>query len=47
MRWFSDRRFSRMGQTHYPGSSRLYARVLQTGVISTGDRAVLRVTPLP
>jgi MOSC domain-containing protein YiiM len=45
MRWFSDRRFSRMSQKHYPGSSRLYARVVQTGMVSTGDRAVLVVTP--
>ncbi len=39
MRWFSDRRFSRISQKHYPGSSRLYARVLQGGLVSTGDRA--------
>ncbi|MBE9139054.1 MOSC domain-containing protein [Nodosilinea sp. LEGE 07088] len=41
MRWFSDRRFSRMSQTHYPGSSRLYARVLQGGTVRAGDRVVL------
>ena len=38
MRWFSDRRFSRISQRHYPGSSRLYARVLQGGLVTTGDR---------
>ncbi len=38
MRWFSDRRFSRISQRHYPGSSRLYARVLQGGVVTTGDQ---------
>ncbi|WP_017301914.1 MOSC domain-containing protein [Nodosilinea nodulosa] len=42
MRWFSDRRFSRISQTHYPGSSRLYARVLQGGTVTTGDRATVR-----
>lgn len=39
MRWFSDRRFSRISQKHYPGSSRLYARVLRGGMVRTGDRA--------
>ncbi|MBD2233422.1 MOSC domain-containing protein [Phormidium tenue] len=39
MRWFSDRRFSRISQKHHPGSSRLYARVLQGGLVRTGDRA--------
>ncbi|MBW4462228.1 MAG: MOSC domain-containing protein [Nodosilinea sp. WJT8-NPBG4] len=39
MRWFSDRRFSRISQKHNPGSSRLYARVLQGGLVRTGDRA--------
>jgi MOSC domain-containing protein YiiM len=43
MRWFSDRRYSRISQTHYPGSSRLYARVLRPGVLTTGDRAILAV----
>lgn len=41
MRWFSDRRYSRISQTHYPGSSRLYARVLQTGDLTTGDRVTV------
>ncbi|MFQ4138902.1 MOSC domain-containing protein [Nodosilinea sp. PGN35] len=41
---FSDRRFSRISQKHHPGSSRLYARVLQDGVVTTGDRALV-ITP--
>ncbi|MGB3308225.1 MAG: MOSC domain-containing protein [Nodosilinea sp.] len=40
-RWFSDRRYSRISQTHYPGCSRLYARVLQPGELTTGDRAIM------
>ncbi|MBW4481153.1 MAG: MOSC domain-containing protein [Tildeniella torsiva UHER 1998/13D] len=43
MRWFSDRRFSRIAQKHHPGSSRLYARVLRGGLVSTGDRALVQV----
>lgn len=46
MRWFSDRRYSRMGQKHYPGSSRLYARVLQGGPLQTGDLVVVLPTAL-
>lgn len=41
MKWFSDRRFSRIGQQHHPGSSRLYARVVQGGVVRPGDRATV------
>lgn len=41
MRWFSDRRFSRISQKHYPGSSRLYARVLQPGIIHSDDTVVV------
>ncbi|MBD0268420.1 MAG: MOSC domain-containing protein [Cyanobacteria bacterium Co-bin8] len=37
MRWFADRRFSRISQTHYPGSSRVYARVLVEGAIAPDD----------
>ncbi len=37
MRWFTDKRYSRISQQHYPGSSRVYARVLQPGTIRTGD----------
>ncbi|HEY9887634.1 MAG TPA: MOSC domain-containing protein, partial [Candidatus Obscuribacterales bacterium] len=33
MKWFADKRFSRISQNHYPGSSRVYARVLQPGKI--------------
>lgn len=41
MRWFSDRKFSRISQNHYPGSSRVYARVLVPGAIATGDKVLL------
>ena len=41
MHGFSDHRFSRISQTHYPGSSRLYARVLREGILRPGDRAVV------
>jgi len=41
MRWFSDRRFSRISQNHYPGSSRLYARVLREGALQVGDPAIV------
>lgn len=41
MNCFADRKFSRISQKHYPGSSRLYARVLTGGVIRPGDEAVL------
>ncbi|MEM6255014.1 MAG: MOSC domain-containing protein [Cyanobacteria bacterium P01_D01_bin.156] len=37
-KYFSDRRHSRISQKHYPGVSRLYARVLTPGVVSTGDQ---------
>jgi MOSC domain-containing protein YiiM len=37
MKWFSDRKFSRISQKHYPGSSRLYARVLSEGSVQPGD----------
>jgi MOSC domain-containing protein YiiM len=38
MQWFADRKFSRISQKHYPGSSRLYARVLTEGTLRPGDR---------
>jgi len=41
IRWFSDRRFSRISQNHYPGSSRLYARVLREGALQVGDPAIV------
>ena len=41
MRWFADKRYSRMSQKHYPGSSRVYARVLQSGRIQQGDAVVI------
>lgn len=41
MRWFADRRYSRISQQHYPGSSRVYARVLTPGTIGQGDEVLL------
>ena len=46
MRWFADKRYSRMSQKHYPGSSRVYARVLQPGKIHTNDD-VVAIAPAP
>ncbi|MDA0266272.1 MAG: MOSC domain-containing protein [Cyanobacteria bacterium] len=43
MHWFSDRRYSRISHKHHPGCSRVYARVLQPGVITAGDAARLVV----
>lgn len=41
MKWFADRKFSRISQKHYPGSSRLYARVQSEGLIHSGDDVLL------
>ncbi|MEM9006746.1 MAG: MOSC domain-containing protein [Cyanobacteria bacterium P01_F01_bin.86] len=41
MRWFADKRYSRISQKHYPGSSRVYARVLQPGKIQQGDAVAI------
>ena len=41
MRWFADKRYSRISQKHHPGSSRVYARVLQPGKICTEDAVTL------
>lgn len=45
MRWFADKRYSRINQKHYPGSSRVYARVLQPGKIGEGDGATITIAP--
>lgn len=42
---FTNEKFSRISQAHFPGWSRVYARVLREGVVRTGDPAVLRVLP--
>jgi MOSC domain-containing protein YiiM len=34
---FMDRRFSRISQKVHPGWSRVYAKVLNSGVVTTGD----------
>lgn len=36
--YFKDRRFSRVSQKAHPGWSRLYARVLEPGIIRAGDK---------
>lgn len=38
---FLGEKFSRLSQTHFPGWSRVYARVLREGLVRTGDSAVL------
>lgn len=35
--WFADGNYSRMLQRRHPGESRVYAKVLTGGVVSTGD----------
>ncbi len=35
--WFRGRDFTRMSQKVHPGWSRTYARIIETGVIRTGD----------
>lgn len=39
--WFVDGKFSRMSQASHPGESRVYARVITGGHITTGDRVEL------
>lgn len=45
MRWFADKRYSRISQKHYPGSSRVYAKVLQPGLIRPGQ--LVAISPHP
>ena len=40
-RWFRDGRFSRISQKENPGWSRLYARVIQAGVVRPGDEVTV------
>lgn len=40
-RWFIDGRYNRMHENRHPGESRVYARVLTTGSIRTGDTVEL------
>ncbi|HUQ48809.1 MAG TPA: MOSC domain-containing protein [Gemmatimonadaceae bacterium] len=42
---FREEKFSRLSQKHFPGWSRVYARVLREGLVREGDRAVLRDLP--
>lgn len=39
--WFTDGNFARMSQRLHPGESRVYAKVLKSGVVHTGDEVVL------
>src|SRR5919197_305305 len=39
--WFKNGDFSRISQKKYPGSSRLYAKVLTEGTVKVGDPVVL------
>jgi MOSC domain-containing protein YiiM len=41
MRAFKDGAYGRVSQSRYPGWSRVYARVVDEGVITTGDRVRL------
>jgi len=41
--WFRDGEFSRISQKNNPGWSRLYARVLQDGVVRPGDEVIVEV----
>jgi MOSC domain-containing protein YiiM len=44
---FTDQKFMRMSQKHYPGWSRVYARVLREGTIRPGDEVRLSPAELP
>lgn len=46
-RWFLHEDFSRISQKRYPGWSRLYARVLQEGIVRPGDSVYLEAAPVP
>lgn len=35
--WFVDRNFRRMSHDLHPGYSRMYARVIESGTVTTGD----------
>jgi len=40
--WFADGNFLRMHQDVHPGSSRVYARVIEGGIIRPGDRVLFK-----
>jgi MOSC domain-containing protein YiiM len=42
---FADRNYGRISQKRHPGWSRLYARVIATGTVTTGDPIGLLETP--
>jgi MOSC domain-containing protein YiiM len=39
--WFADRDFNRMSHDEHPGRSRVYASVLEDGVVRPGDQVVV------
>ncbi|MEO5588772.1 MAG: MOSC domain-containing protein [Gemmatimonadaceae bacterium] len=44
---FTDGKFLRLSQTHHPGWSRIYTRVIREGMIRTGDEVILSPASLP
>lgn len=44
---FIDQRFVRMSQKHYPGWSRVYARVIREALVKTGDPVTLIASQNP
>ncbi|NEQ51369.1 MAG: MOSC domain-containing protein [Leptolyngbya sp. SIO3F4] len=40
-KFFSDRTYNRINQDHYPGTSRLYARVLSPGTVTVGNKVTI------
>lgn len=46
-RWFADGDPMRIGHRRRPGTSRIYARVLEDGVVTAGDPVVVEPGPVP
>jgi MOSC domain-containing protein YiiM len=40
-KYFTGRKYGRISEKKYPGTSRLYAKVLNPGVVSVGDRITI------
>jgi MOSC domain-containing protein YiiM len=40
-KYFTGRKYGRISEKKYPGTSRLYARVLNPGVVTVGDRITI------
>ncbi|MGD9852116.1 MAG: MOSC domain-containing protein [Nitrospirales bacterium] len=45
-RWFADGQYRRISQDHFPGWSRLYARVVHDGWVHQGDRVCMVGEPM-